>query len=68
MIPFEKLSNSFEFDLEMIVMGKVKGLRIVEVPVPTYYGDEISYLNPLRYGFDVLAVVWDYIRRKYHSL
>jgi len=29
-IPFEKLSNSFDFDLEMIVLAKVKGLPVAE--------------------------------------
>lgn len=67
-IPFNKLSNSFDFDLEMIVMAKVKGLRIVEIPIPTIYADEVSYLNPIRYGFDVLSVVIGYKRGKYHRI
>ena len=66
-IPFEKLSNSFVFDLEMIVLGNVKGLRIVEIPIPTYYGEEVSHLNPITYGFAVLGVVGNYIRGRYHS-
>lgn len=67
-IPFHKLSDSFHFDLEMIVMAKIKGLRIIEVPIPTIYADEISHLKPIQYGFDVLSVVWSYLRGKYHSL
>ena len=67
-IPFNKLSNSFDFDLEMIVMAKVKGLRIVEIPIPTIYADEVSYLNPIRYGFDVLSTVWAYKCGKYHCI
>jgi glycosyltransferase involved in cell wall biosynthesis len=67
-IPFNKLSDSFEFDLEMIVMAKIMGLRIVEVPIPTIYADEISHLKPVQYGFDVLSVVLRYLRGKYHSL
>ena len=67
-IPFHKLSDSFHFDLEMIVMAKIKGLRIIEVPIPTIYADEISHLKPIQYGFDVLSVVWSYLRGKYHFL
>ena len=67
-IPFNKLSNSFQFDLEMIVMARIKGLRIMEVDIPTIYADEISYLNPVRYGFDVLSVVKGYKRGKYHHI
>lgn len=67
-VPFNKLSDSFEFDLEMIVMAKIKGIRIKEIPIPTIYGEEISYLNPIKYGLDVLSVVKDYKKGKYHLL
>ena len=33
------------------------GKRIVEVPIPTYYGDEICYVNGLAYARDVTADV-----------
>ncbi len=67
-IPFEKLSDSFCFDQEMLVMGKIKGLSIVEVPIPTFYGDEVSHLKPIQYGCSVLAIVWEYKRGHYHTL
>ena len=67
-IPFNKLSDSFHFDLEMLVMAKIKGLRITEVPIPTIYADEVSHLKPVKYGFDVLSVVWDYLTGKYHVI
>ncbi len=67
-IPFEKLSNSFDFDLEMIVLARVKGLRIAEIAIPTIYAGEKSHLNPIKYGLDVLSVVRDYRRGKYHAM
>jgi len=67
-IPFEGLSNSFDFDLEMLVLARVKGLRIAEVAIPTIYAGEKSHLNPIRYGLDVLSVVRDYRRGKYHAM
>ncbi|MGA3098773.1 MAG: glycosyltransferase family 2 protein [Bryobacteraceae bacterium] len=67
-IPWEKLSNSFDFDLEMLVLAHVKGLRIAEVPIPTIYAGEKSHLNPVKYGFDVLSVVREYRRGKYHRM
>ena len=67
-IPFNKLSNSFDFDLEMIIMSKVKRLRLKEVAIPTVYADEISHLKPIQYGLDVLARVWAYKRGKYDNL
>jgi len=67
-IPWERLSNSFDFDLEMIVLAHVKGLRIAEVAIPTIYAGEKSHLNPVKYGLDVLSVILDYKRGKYHAM
>jgi glycosyltransferase involved in cell wall biosynthesis len=67
-IPFNRLSGSFDFDLEMLVLARVHALRVREIPIPTIYAGEVSHLNPIRYGLDVLGVVWDYKRGKYHSL
>jgi len=67
-IPFDQLSASFDFDLEMIVLARVKGLRIREIAIPTIYAGEKSSLNQIKYGFDVLKVVRDYKRGKYHRM
>lgn len=56
-IPFEKLSDTFHFDGEMLLMAGKKGLRIADLPIPTHYGDEVSHLNPVQYGFDVLKII-----------
>jgi glycosyltransferase involved in cell wall biosynthesis len=40
-IPFEKNTNDFHFDTEIIIQLVLKKLRIVELPIPTFYGDEI---------------------------
>ena len=67
-VPFVRLSDSFDFDLEMIVAARVLGLRISEVGIPTIYADEESHLNPVKYGLDVLSVVARYRRGDYHRL
>lgn len=64
-LPFERLSKSFDFDLEVIASARAHGLRVAEEPVPTHYGDEISYLNPVTYGLRVLGVLWRYRRGDY---
>lgn len=56
-VPFRRLSHSFDFDLEMLVLARVKGLRIREVPIPTIYAGEVSHLKPVTYGLRVLRVV-----------
>jgi glycosyltransferase involved in cell wall biosynthesis len=52
-VPFEKNANGFHFDTEIIVQLVLKKLRIAELPIPTYYGDEICHVNGLRYAWDV---------------
>jgi glycosyltransferase involved in cell wall biosynthesis len=64
-LPFAKLSNSFDFDLELIAMARAHRLSVGEAPIPTHYGDEISHLQPLSYGLRVLRVLWNYRRGRY---
>lgn len=52
-IPFERNSDGFDFDTQIILQLLEAGKRIEEVPIPTYYGDEICYVNGLRYAGDV---------------
>jgi 2-polyprenyl-3-methyl-5-hydroxy-6-metoxy-1,4-benzoquinol methylase len=52
-IPFEENSDGFDFDTEVLLQLHDAGARIVEVPIPTYYGDEISHVNGLAYAKDV---------------
>jgi glycosyltransferase involved in cell wall biosynthesis len=56
-IPFDLNTNDFHFDTEIIVQLVFSGMRIVEVPIPTYYGDEICRVNGIRYAGDVMRTV-----------
>jgi glycosyltransferase involved in cell wall biosynthesis len=47
------LSDGFDFDTEIILGLARAQKRIVEVPIPTYYGDEICYVNGVSYAKDV---------------
>jgi hypothetical protein len=53
-IPFDLDADGFHFDTEIIVQLLIAGQRIREVPIPTYYGDEISRVNAFGYGWRVL--------------
>lgn len=53
-IPFQYNSNDFDFDTDIIIQ-LIQGQHwIVEIPIPTYYGDELCYVNGMKYAFDVL--------------
>ncbi len=64
-VPFSRLSDSFDFDLEVIASARAAGLRVGEAPIPTHYGDEVSHLRPIPYGLRVLRVLWRYRRGHY---
>ena len=55
-IPFFLNTPDFHFDTEIIIQFLLGGLRIKELPIPTYYGDEICHVNGLRYAKDVFRV------------
>jgi SAM-dependent methyltransferase len=63
-IPFEQNSDGFNFDTQIIIQLHDAGKRIVEVPIPTYYGDEISRVNGLQYAWDVTRDVIGYRLQK----
>jgi 2-polyprenyl-3-methyl-5-hydroxy-6-metoxy-1,4-benzoquinol methylase len=54
-LPFQLNSNDFHFDTEIILQLVNSGARIVELPIPTYYGEEISRVNGLAYAWNVVA-------------
>ena len=52
-IPFELNTNAFHFDTEILIQLHLAGYRLKELPIPTYYGDEICHVNGIRYALDV---------------
>jgi glycosyltransferase involved in cell wall biosynthesis/SAM-dependent methyltransferase len=56
-LPFALNTNDFHFDTEIIVQLMLAGLRIKELPIPTYYGDEICRVNGMKYAWDVTKAV-----------
>lgn len=54
-IPFERNANDFHFDTDIIIQSQFAGLRIVELPIPTFYGDEVCYVNGFKYAWDICA-------------
>jgi glycosyltransferase involved in cell wall biosynthesis len=63
-LPFEKNSDGFDFDTEIIIQLHDAGKKIVEIPIPTYYGDEICRVNGLGYAAAVAKDVVAYRLQK----
>lgn len=53
-------TNDFHFDTQIIIKAHHNNLRILEIPIPTYYGDEICYVNGMRYAKDVYHTTQEY--------
>ena len=50
---FQNNSDYFDFDTEIILQMLDTRQRIVEIPIPTFYGDELSRVNGIKYGWRV---------------
>ncbi len=59
-IPFLLNSNEWHFDTDILIQFKEAGLRIAERPIPTYYGDEICYVNGMVYAFNCIKSAMRY--------
>ncbi|WP_328405846.1 bifunctional glycosyltransferase/class I SAM-dependent methyltransferase [Streptomyces sp. NBC_00390] len=59
-LPIDRNTDAFDFDTQIIIQLLDAGMRIKEIPIPTYYGDEICYVNGLRYARDVVKDVLEY--------
>lgn len=59
-IPFSCNSNDFDFDAEIIIQTLGIGGVIKEVPIPTFYGDEICHVNGIKYALQCVKNVMQY--------
>ena len=64
-VPFECNTNDFHFDTEIIIQFVLAGLRIKELPIPTYYGDEVCRVDGLKYAWDVCKTM---LRARIHQM
>jgi 2-polyprenyl-3-methyl-5-hydroxy-6-metoxy-1,4-benzoquinol methylase len=53
-VPFEINTNDFHFDTEILLQAFHARARVVELDIPTHYGDERCHVNGLKYAYNVL--------------
>jgi glycosyltransferase involved in cell wall biosynthesis len=66
-IDYDKFSNDFVFDTEILFAIVEKGFKIGEIPVPVRYFKEASSINFIRsvkYGLETILTVLKYLFRK----
>ena len=54
LLPIERNSNDFHFDTQIIIQLVMAKMSILEVPIPTHYGDEICYVNGFQYAYNII--------------
>jgi len=59
-LPFPENTNDFHFDTEIIIQLMEANMKIEEVAIPTYYGDEICHVDGMRYAWDVFKATIRY--------
>lgn len=60
-IPFWENTDEWHFDTEILLQANAAKARIVEVPIPTYYGNEICHVNGLLYAFHCIFTSLGYL-------
>jgi glycosyltransferase involved in cell wall biosynthesis len=64
-IPFQSFTNTWHFDTQIILALAERNARIVERPIPTYYGDEICHVNGIPYAMHcILTTLRFYIKKR----
>ena len=54
--PLVSLNNGFRFNTKIIFEVLNIKARVKEIPIPTFYGDEVSHVNGLEYAREI---IWD---------
>ncbi len=62
-IDLDHLTTNWHFDTQIILRFLKGGYRVREVPIPTYYGDEISHVNGVPYALHCMREVLIYALR-----
>jgi glycosyltransferase involved in cell wall biosynthesis len=63
-LALDRCSNEWQFDTEIIIRLLEQNARIVETPIPTYYGDEICRVNGMAYAYRCMESVVKYRLRR----
>ena len=51
---YQKNANDYCFDTQIIIQFLLNNMKIKEIPIPTFYGEEISYVNGLKYATQII--------------
>lgn len=64
-VPFEVNTNQFHFDTEILLQAFHINAKVVEFPIPTFYGDEVCRVPGLKYAKDVIKSTLQFKMHQY---
>ena len=68
-INLDSCSDNWHFDTQIILEFLRRGYSIREVPIPTYYGDEICRVNGIPYALNCILVTATFaLRNRFRTL
>ena len=67
-VPFESFTNTWHFDTQIILALAERGLRVIERPIPTYYGDEICHVNGIPYALNCVVTTAQFYRNRKQNI
>lgn len=60
-LPFWENSDEWHFDTQILLQSYQVKARIKELPIPTYYGDEICHVNGMSYGWNCIVTSFGFL-------
>lgn len=67
-IPFQSFTNNWHFDTQIILAMAERGMRVLERPIPTYYGEEICHVNGIPYALHCLLTTLQFYRNRRRNI
>lgn len=67
-VPFESFTNTWHFDTQIILALAERNMRIVERPIPTYYGDEICHVNGIPYALNCMLTTYQFYQNRKRNI
>lgn len=67
-VPFQRYSNDFVFDQQMVISALSLGFRIGEIPIPTRYHEKASSIQFVRGTKFILETFWTIMLYKLHKM
>lgn len=67
-VPFQRYSNDFVFDQQMVISALSLGFRIGEIPIPTRYHEKASSIQFVKGTKFILETFWTIMLSKLHKL